>query len=216
MRDLLKFTTIIVILTLFVVLAGCQDPENLPEVPTTYTITINDSDNGTVTASKSAANEGDTIVLSPTSNHTLGYELASYSVKTASGTKVNVTNHEFTMPAENVTVDSVFWNKTGFVHVADETVSSAVSTNPPTGSPTSSLVFINNRTVTIPNMYVCDHEVTQGEYETYCNYSEQLQNQLGSTVVARSTYGEGANYPAFNVTWYDAIVYCNLRSIAEN
>ena len=63
-------------------------------------------------------------------------------------------------------------------------------------------------------MYVCDHEVTQDEYETYCNYAEPLVDDYNNPV-SRSTYGEGTNYPAFNVTWYDAIVYCNLRSIAE-
>ena len=85
----------------------------------------------------------------------------------------------------------------GFVKVNGATVSGRVST---------SNVFITNRTVTIPDMYVCDHEVTQGEYEEFCKYGPLSPND---------TSGKGDNYPAYDVSWYDAIVYCNLRSIDE-
>lgn len=70
----------------------------------------------------------------------------------------------------------------------------------------SSEVFIEGRTVTIPNLLVSDHEVTQGEYEQYCKYGATSPN---------NNYGVGENYPAYYVNWYDAIVYCNLRSKAE-
>ena len=70
-----------------------------------------------------------------------------------------------------------------------------------------SSVFISGRTVTIPNLYVCNHEVTQQEYETYCYYGG---------ITPSDTYGLGNLYPAYSVSWYDAIVYCNLRSMAEN
>ena len=73
-----------------------------------------------------------------------------------------------------------------------------------------SSVFISGRTVTIPNLYVCNHEVTQGEYEKYCMYGG---DEPGS---ANNNYGAGEYYPAYSVSWYDAIVYCNLRSMAEN
>ncbi|MBQ3801645.1 MAG: formylglycine-generating enzyme family protein [Treponema sp.] len=56
------------------------------------------------------------------------------------------------------------------------------------------------------NFYICDHELTQGEYETYCSYG-------GSSPSA--TYGAGPDYPAYYVNWYDTLVYCNKRSIAE-
>ncbi len=203
MRVLSKLSTLIVILTLFFVLAGCPDPENTPNVPT-YTITISNIEHGTVTADKETAHTGETIVLNYTENHS--YRFVSYSIQTETGTNVAVSNHQFQMPAENVTVDALFWNKTRFVRVEGATVSGAV---------TGSGVFIDGRTVTIPTMFVCEHEVTQSEYETYCNYAEPLLDDYNNPV-SRSTYGEGTNYPAFNVTWYDAIVYCNLRSIAEN
>lgn len=71
-------------------------------------------------------------------------------------------------------------------------------------TPTSS-VFIAGRSITIGDLYVSDHEVTQKEYETYCAYSDRNRLQ----------YGEGSDYPVYCVNWYDAIVYCNLRSIDE-
>lgn len=70
-----------------------------------------------------------------------------------------------------------------------------------------SKVFISGRNLTIGDLYVCDHEVTQAEYETYCIYSNYEPN---------SYYGIGDNYPAYYISWYDAMVYCNLRSIAED
>ena len=71
---------------------------------------------------------------------------------------------------------------------------------------TGSYVFIAGRTVTIPSLFVCDHEVTQGEYEQYCSYGGNSPS---------SGYGKGSSYPAYYVSWYDALVYCNKRSVAE-
>ena len=92
----------------------------------------------------------------------------------------------------------------GFVEVTGTTIKGSESWTP------SSYVFVSGRSITIPDMYVCDHEVTQAEYETYCKY--------GSSSPYSSPYsglGVGDNYPAYFVSWYDAIVYCNLRSIDE-
>ena len=102
----------------------------------------------------------------------------------------------------NSTVASVSYRiiPEGFVKVTGTTITGKENWTP------SSEVFVSGRQITIPDMYVCDHEVTQAEYETYCKYGSKSPS---------SDYGDGDNYPAYYVNWYDAIVYCNLRSIDE-
>ena len=89
----------------------------------------------------------------------------------------------------------------GFVTVSGGTYDGSAALTP------TSSVFTTGKTVTIGNLYVSDHEVTQKEYKTYCKY--------GGTDVPSATYGVGDSYPAYYVNWYDAVVYCNLRSKAE-
>jgi formylglycine-generating enzyme required for sulfatase activity len=59
--------------------------------------------------------------------------------------------------------------------------------------------------VTLNSFYMGKYEVTQAEYAQYM--------QPGSNWT--STYGLGDNYPAYYVSWYAILKYCNLRSIAE-
>ena len=56
------------------------------------------------------------------------------------------------------------------------------------------------------DFYMGKYEVTQAEYEKYCSYGSSKPS---------SSYGVGNNYPVYYVSWYDALVYCNKRSIAE-
>ena len=88
----------------------------------------------------------------------------------------------------------------GYVMTGGETVTGAV------GTKAVSSVFITGRTVDIPIIIACDHEVTQAEYEKYCCYGN---------LKPTDTHGMGDDYPVYNVSWYDALVYCNLRSMAE-
>ena len=64
---------------------------------------------------------------------------------------------------------------------------------------------VHEVTITKP-FYMGKYEVTQAEYEKYCSYGSSSPS---------SSYGDGDNYPAYYVSWYDALVYCNKRSIAE-
>ena len=65
---------------------------------------------------------------------------------------------------------------------------------------------VHEVTITKP-FYMGKYEITQAEYEKYCSYT-------GSNSPS-SSYGDGDNYPAYYVSWYDALVYCNKRSMAE-
>lgn len=59
--------------------------------------------------------------------------------------------------------------------------------------------------VTLNPFYFGKHEVTQAEYAQY------LQPAIDWSIY----YGLGDDYPAYNVSWYDILKYCNLRSLAE-
>lgn len=59
--------------------------------------------------------------------------------------------------------------------------------------------------------YICDHEVTNSEYEEFCCYT--IPSNYNT---ARKSPGSDPNKPTNWVSWHDAIVYCNLRSISEN
>ena len=91
-------------------------------------------------------------------------------------------------------------NPANFVYVQGATITGAITAS----GYTTSNIFKDGKTVTVGDFYMCDHEVTQAEYTKYCSYGETTLDK-----------GSGDNYPAYCVNWYDALVYCNKRSIAE-
>ena len=89
------------------------------------------------------------------------------------------------------------WSTDGFVFVEGATITEAAP---------NSEVFIDGRTVTISNFYICDHEVTQEEYKA-------VTGSLPSDMA--TTDGDSDNNPVNCISWYDAIVYCNKSSMKE-
>jgi len=78
------------------------------------------------------------------------------------------------------------------------------------GSPTDEADRQTNETqwqVTLSAFYLGKYEVTQKEYVA-------VMGSLPSSV--SDTYGKGDNYPVYNVSWYDAIVFCNKLSMKES
>lgn len=100
--------------------------------------------------------------------------------------------------------------------VSERTLTSALTINGIAG--TESKVFIPGRTISIPKMIVSDHELTQKEYLEYCFYKTKIPGVTtfdpnnGQPI---QTSPQGDNVPAIFISWYDVIVYCNLRSIDE-
>ncbi|MDY4132729.1 formylglycine-generating enzyme family protein [Treponema sp.] len=97
----------------------------------------------------------------------------------------------------------------GFVKVKGITITGNESWTP------DSSVFVSGRSITIPDMYVCDHEVTRGEFKevmgtdpsTASAYDKDGNKLTGDAVL---------NNPVNYVNWYDAIAYCNKLSLKEN
>ncbi|MBR4005056.1 MAG: formylglycine-generating enzyme family protein [Treponema sp.] len=77
------------------------------------------------------------------------------------------------------------------------------------GAIPGSEVFIEGRTVELFVAWACDHEVTQDEYQAVMETNPSYFN-------GNPADGEiQENRPVENVSWYDCLVYCNKRSIAE-
>ena len=168
----------------------------------TYTVTVADCSNGSVTASPTSAAQGATVTL--TASPSSGYELDTISA--AAGTSAvtlsgSGNTRTFTMPAANVTVTAAFKAlPAGFVKVEGATIVGGDKFK--VGSNTG--VFVAGRTVTLSDFYMCDHEVTQAEYFVVMganpsNFTEYAWEKL----------------PVEQVSWYDAIAYCNKRSAKE-
>jgi len=57
--------------------------------------------------------------------------------------------------------------------------------------------------ITVSSFYISKYEVTQGEYQTLMGENPS-QN-----------YGIGSNLPVYRVSWFNAIEFCNRRSLQE-
>ena len=106
----------------------------------------------------------------------------------------------------NTTVSNI---PEGFVEVKGTTITGNESWTP------SSKVFVSGRSITISDMYVCDHEVTRGEFKELMGtdpsvayaYDKDENKPTGDAVL---------NNPVNLVSWYKAIAYCNKLSLKEN
>ena len=87
----------------------------------TYSVKVNDPDNGTVTSSHSTASKGTTVTLTVKAND--GYVLKSLTVTDKDGDSVALSSsgsnrYTFSMPASAVTVQATFVKESSFTDVA--------------------------------------------------------------------------------------------------
>ena len=97
----------------------------------------------------------------------------------------------------------------GFRFVKGVTITGTESWTP------SSKVFVSERKLTIPDLIVSDHEVTRGEYKAVMGSDPSTAgayDKNGNELEGDAVLNNPVNY----VNWYDAIVYCNKRSMAED
>lgn len=86
----------------------------------------------------------------------------------------------------------------------------------------ASEIFNSSRTINISSLYASNHETTQSEYSQYMTWyglavsgTETGQSESSTPYKTSSIHGEGNDIPAYYVSWYEAIMYCNLRSEKE-
>lgn len=110
-----------------------------------------------------------------------------------------------------------------FVKVTGGKVTGAAYTDNYTG------VFPEGRNVTLSPFYMGKYEVTQAEYKSvmkgqkvtvdgteYTLADSPSYCVQGSTSYKIDSDKDHANYPVENVTWFDAVYYCNALSTKEN
>ena len=76
-------------------------------------------------------------------------------------------------------------------------------------------IFVSGRKLKIASFYMSDHEVTRGEYKDVMG-SDPSTARAYDKDGKELTGDDAKNNPVTDVSWYDALVYCNTRSIKEN
>ncbi|MBR0125482.1 MAG: formylglycine-generating enzyme family protein [Treponema sp.] len=135
-------------------------------------------------------------------------DLTSVNAKVPSGSFIASTTIPATFPAE----DSSYTVTLGTATLAES--DSFVKIPKGTFKRASSATATAYTITLTKDFYMCDHEVTQGEWEKYMTY----YGEANSNDLYRPTekYGKGENYPVYKVNWYEAVIYCNLLSMAKN
>ena len=60
----------------------------------------------------------------------------------------------------------------------------------------------------IKDFYICNHEITQQEFAMYGMKNYEVRVEFSGKSI-------GPYYPAHQINWFDVLMYCNRRSVAE-
>ena len=157
------------------------------KAPDTFTITITQPTNGSVTADKQSAAANNTITLKVTPD--ANYELDSLTVKDANDQAVNVdmTNYTFTMPASNVTVTATFKPKqagTYTVTVNQPTEGGTISAEPTSAAAGATI----NLTATPSQGFVLDNFTVTAENGDTVAVTDNKFTMPASNVTVSATF----------------------------
>ena len=144
-------------------------------------------------------------------------DLSGVNAKVPSGSFIAKSDLPATYPAEDKTYTVTLGTTTleesdAFVKIPKGSFKRS------TASQSSNATESNTYAITLTNdFYMCDHEVTQGEWEKYMTYYGEVNSSSYYNYYKPSNkYGKGENYPVYYVCWYEAVIYCNLLSMEKN
>lgn len=95
----------------------------------------------------------------------------------------------------------------GFVEIPAVSISGSATWSP------ASNIFVSGRNLEIASFYMSDHEVTRGEYKAVMGSdpsTAKAYDKAGNELTGDDSV---KNNPVNNISWYDALVYCNTLSI---
>ena len=96
-----------------------------------------------------------------------------------------------------------------FVEIPAASIKGTENWNP------KSYVFVSGRKLEIASFYMSDHEVTRGEYKAVMGSDPSTADAYDKDGNKLTSDDNVKNNPVNNISWYDALVYCNTRSIKE-
>ena len=132
---------------------------------------------------------------------------AYYTYYIASVDKLGNTSKEVKYRVSvNKTVSNV---PEGFVEIPAVSISESETWTP------ASNVFVRGRKLEIASFYMSDHEVTRGEYKAVMGEDPSYASAYDKDGNELTGDDNVKNNPVNNISWYDALVYCNTRSIKE-
>ena len=169
-----------------------------------YTVTFN-ANGGILSENSSQKVKYGGKSTEPTEPIKEGYEFDTWYTSFDAGVTLD-TKFDFSVPITNdVTLYAKWKLAERFVFVKGTSINGAITAD----GYTTSEIFKEGAIVSIPNFYISDHEVTQLEYKSIMGIWPD------ESVINVEQVGIGDNFPAHHVSWFDTLVYCNKRSIAE-
>ena len=109
----------------------------------------------------------------------------------------------------DIVLQAVWKDNADFVKVPAVSITGSESWTP------ESEVFVSGRTLDIKAFWMSDHEVTRAEWKDVMGSAPSNMAKAYDKDGNELTGNDADNNPVNLVSWYDAIVYCNKRSINE-
>lgn len=163
-----------------------------------YTVRF-DANGGTGSMAPQTFTYGTSQALSENTFTRTDYEFAGWATS-ANGNVTYKDSQDYSISAENVTLYAIWRDIISFKKIQTVSITGSETWTP------ESNVFVSGRVLDIKAFYMSDHEVTQAEWK-------DVMGSAPSDMAPAD--GNADNNPVNYVSWYDAIVYCNKRSIKE-
>ena len=173
----------------------------------TYTITFNAND-GTGSMTTQTFTYGIPQALNENKFTRTGYDFAGWATS-ANGNVTYNDKQNYSIGAENVTLYAIWRDIISFKKIQTVSITGSETWTP------ASKVFVSGRKLEIKAFWMSDHEVTQAEWKDVMGSAPsnmvKAYDKDGNELIGTAADNNPVNY----VNWYDAIVYCNRRSIKE-